>query len=125
MENNKLGVLLFIGTEAFFFTLLILAYLYFLGTQNSGPSAANVLSVKTTGIFSLFLFSSSFTVWRAESNLKAGKRVKVMAWLLVTILFGITFLVGQGLEWTSLIDRGETVSQNLFGTTFFTLTGFH
>lgn len=125
MENNKLGVVLFIATEAFFFTLLILAYLYFLGSQNSGPSAASALSVKTTGIFSLFLFSSSFTVWRAETNLKAERRGKVMAWLLVTILFGITFLVGQGIEWTSLIHGGATVSRNLFGTTFFTLTGFH
>ncbi|MGH7865363.1 MAG: cytochrome c oxidase subunit 3, partial [Candidatus Binataceae bacterium] len=42
-----------------------------------------------------------------------------------TILLGFIFIVGQGEEWAGLVRNGVTVSRNLFGTTFFTLTGFH
>jgi len=41
------------------------------------------------------------------------------------MLFGVIFLTGQGIEWNFLIRHGQTISRDLFGTTFFTLTGFH
>ena len=41
------------------------------------------------------------------------------------MLFGFIFLTGQGIEWNFLIQHGQTISRDLFGTTFFTLTGFH
>jgi heme/copper-type cytochrome/quinol oxidase subunit 3 len=125
MSKSKFAVILVIGTEAVFFTLLILAYLYFrsIAKGNSNPEA--LLDVIKTGIFSLFLFSSSFTVWRAEKNAAYLKFRRSALWLLITIIFGIIFLTGQGIEWNFLIHHGETISRNLFGTTFFTLTGFH
>ena len=43
----------------------------------------------------------------------------------VTILLGAIFLFGQGMEWSALIKKNVTISSGLFGTTFFTLTGFH
>jgi heme/copper-type cytochrome/quinol oxidase subunit 3 len=46
-------------------------------------------------------------------------------WILATIILGATFIYGQGLEWKGLIDKNITISRNVFGTTFFTLTGFH
>jgi heme/copper-type cytochrome/quinol oxidase subunit 3 len=46
-------------------------------------------------------------------------------WLLVTIVFGAVFLIGQGSEYLLLIGENVTISRNLFGSTFFTLTGFH
>jgi heme/copper-type cytochrome/quinol oxidase subunit 3 len=59
MEKNKLGMILFIASEAVFFTLLILAYVYFRSLPISGPTAASSLTPALTGFFSLFLFSSS------------------------------------------------------------------
>ncbi|MGN6697624.1 MAG: cytochrome c oxidase subunit 3, partial [Thermomicrobiales bacterium] len=46
-------------------------------------------------------------------------------WLLVTIALGAIFIAGQAYEYHHLIDEGVTISSGLFGTTFFTLTGFH
>jgi len=43
----------------------------------------------------------------------------------VTVLLGGVFIVGQAIEYRGLLERGVTFSTNLFGTTFFTLTGFH
>ena len=48
-----------------------------------------------------------------------------MLWLLITILLGVTFLAGQGIEYADLLTHHVTISRDLFGSTFFTLTGFH
>ena len=73
-----------------------------------------------TGCFSVALLSSSLTLWGAERSHK-GTGV----WLLATIGLGLVFLVGQGLEYAYLLIHHVTISHDLFGTTFFTLTGFH
>jgi heme/copper-type cytochrome/quinol oxidase subunit 3 len=52
-------------------------------------------------------------------------RGRLAAWLGVTIALGAVFLVGQGTEYAALLHEDVTISRNLFGTTFFTLTGFH
>lgn len=125
MAKNKLGMLLFISSEAFFFALLILAYASFRSVPQEGPTAATSLDPLTTGFFSLFLLASSFTIWRASKN-QAGKHSRrALIWLAATILLGAVFLIGQGLEWSQLLHAGASVSRNLFGTTFFTLTGLH
>lgn len=46
-------------------------------------------------------------------------------WLALTVLLGAVFIAGQSIEYRGLLSRGLTLSTNLFGTTFFTLTGFH
>ena len=125
MEKNKLGMLLFIFSEAVFFILLILAYVYFHGQTNIGPGTVANLNPLRTGLFSLFLFSSSFTVWQAGKAFSQHRHNRLKVWLGLTILLGAIFLLGQGLEWSQLFSLGASVSANLFGTTFFTLTGFH
>jgi heme/copper-type cytochrome/quinol oxidase subunit 3 len=125
MEKNKLAMILFILSESAFFGLLILAYAYFRTLPDNGPTPQSSLSPLVTGFFSLFLLSSSFAVWQAGRNLKQQKPRRAAAWLLLTVILGVTFLIGQGIEWAKLISHGTTVSRNLFGTTFFTLTGFH
>jgi heme/copper-type cytochrome/quinol oxidase subunit 3 len=87
--------------------------------------AAKSLNFHSAIIFSLFLFSSSFTLWRADANLKNKKRSRVPIWLGLTIILGAVFLFGQGREYYDLIRQNITISRDLFGTTFFTLTGFH
>ena len=45
--------------------------------------------------------------------------------LLATILLGLVFLGFQAYEFTSFVHEGLTIKTNLFGSSFFTLTGFH
>jgi heme/copper-type cytochrome/quinol oxidase subunit 3 len=123
VERNRLGVIIFIISEANFFLMLILAYVYFHG--ESSLTAHRYLEPAKTGINTLILLSSSLTVWLAERELKRGGYRRFCAWLLFTIILGVAFLFGQGVEWSGLIDKNVTISSGLFGTTFFTLTGFH
>jgi heme/copper-type cytochrome/quinol oxidase subunit 3 len=125
MENNKLGMILFIASESVFFAALIMAYAFYRTFPEQGPTPKESLDPLLTGFFSLFLFSSSFSMWQAGRSLEQQKPKRMAIWVAVTILLGITFLVGQGIEWAKLITEGTTISRNLFTTTFFTLTGFH
>lgn len=125
MANNRMLVGFFIASESIFFVMLILAYVNFHGSVTDGPTAVNSLNPVKTGIFSLFLFASSFTVWLAGRSLRNGNHNMLKVWILVTIVLGATFIFGQGIEWKGLIDQNITISRNVFGTTFFTLTGFH
>jgi len=125
MANNRMLVGFFIASESIFFLMLILAYVNFHGSVTDGPTAVNSLNPVKTGVFSLFLFASSFTIWLAGKSLKSRNHTMLKVWIFATIILGATFIFGQGLEWKGLIEKNITLSRNVFGTTFFTLTGFH
>lgn len=115
----------FVASESIFFIMLILAYVNFHGTVTDGPTAVNSLDPLRTGIFSIFLLASSFTVWLAGRSLALKNHSMMKIWLLVTIVLGALFIYGQASEWLGLIEQNITISRNVFGSTFFTLTGFH
>ena len=112
----------FIVSEASFFLVLILAYVYF---NTSTKAAAAVLDVKTTALFTGCLVASSATLHLAERSLAKGRQGPFRGWLLATIALGVVFLVGQAFEYKHLFDHGLSVDVSLFASTFFTLTGFH
>jgi heme/copper-type cytochrome/quinol oxidase subunit 3 len=124
IDRNILGMIFFIGSESVFFLLLILAYVNFHKQYGTGAMAAWHLDVAKTGLFSTALFASSFTLWLAE---KAHAKQSGLAvfWMLITIALGTTFIAGQGMEYSELIRANLTISRDMFGSTFFTLTGFH
>jgi heme/copper-type cytochrome/quinol oxidase subunit 3 len=123
-EKNQASIIAFIISETGFFGVLILAYLFFNASPQSGPGPRDLNLLKTL-CFSLCLFGSSYTIWRAETSLDQGNLRRMKGWLAATILLGGIFIGGQGLEYWGLFKSGVTVNSNLFATTFFTLTGFH
>jgi heme/copper-type cytochrome/quinol oxidase subunit 3 len=54
-----------------------------------------------------------------------GEEGHARLWLLTTAMLGMVFVGGQIYEFTAFVREGLTLSVNLFGTTFFVLTGFH
>ncbi len=124
VDKNKAGILTFILSEAGFFAVLVLAYLFFYVHPQPGPTPRE-LDVPRTLIFSVCLFASSFTFWRSEIAMGRRHRGSMLGWLALTVALGGIFLVGQGTEYWKLFQTGVDVSTNLFSTTFFTLTGFH
>lgn len=118
-------MLLFVASESVFFILLIMAYVVYHVTSPSAADASRYLDIPRTAVFTAALISSSFTMWLAGINFRAGRHGAARTWLLATIALGAAFLAGQGSEYISLITKKVTISRDLFGTTFFTLTGFH
>lgn len=124
LKNRVLvGMLLFVSSEAIFFLMLVLAYVNF--HKVTGQQAATLLDPIKTGLFSIALFSSSFTMWLAEKAHSKESGGQVTFWLFATIALGAIFIGGQGVEYARLIMDNITISKDLFGSTFFTLTGFH
>lgn len=124
-EKLRLAVVLFILSESVFFLLLIIAYIAYHLKASSGPTAAQTLDLRSGLFFSLFLFTSSLTFWRAERSLRKERRSGLAVWMGTTIVLGAVFLFGQGREYAHLLAQDVTISRDLFGSTFFTLTGFH
>ena len=122
---NKLMMKLTVGSEAIFFLCLIVAYLYFWRSGNFQKEVAEHLSIKTTGVFTVILLFSSFSFWRAERN-HTNENIKgTKLWLAITVILGIIFLSGQGHEYYKLIKENVLISKSEFGSSFYTLTGFH
>ena len=123
-KKAVLGTLLFIGSESIFFAMLVAAYVFYTGSSPNGPNAREVLDPLKTGFYTACLWSSSITVWLAE---RAGKQRKrsVGWWLAATMFLGLVFLYGEGREYAKMLHENVTVSRNLFGSTYYTLTGFH
>ena len=112
-------------TEAIFFLSLIMGFIYLAFVSGYEPADENALDIISTGFFTILLISSSGTLWLAERNYKKGNIKWLKVWLLLTILLGMIFLGGQAKEYVGLINKEITLSSSLFGTSFFTLTGFH
>ncbi|MGH2448072.1 MAG: cytochrome c oxidase subunit I [Chloroflexota bacterium] len=121
LSPARMLMLLFISSESIFFVSLIVMYsvysLKFTSTQ---------LEVTRTFWFSLALFASSGTMILAEKFLSKGNRKAFTAFLIATIALGATFLIGQATEYAKLYAESVKISSpGEFGSTFFTLTGFH
>jgi cytochrome c oxidase subunit III len=123
----KVGMLVFIASEAAFFATLTMTYLFFLRQTTHGePNPSQVFRLPMVLAASACLFSSSATIHVAGKALRRNARRAFLSWWGLTIVLGVLFLLGTMLEWNELIFRwGLTVSRNLFGTTYFTLVGFH
>jgi cytochrome c oxidase subunit 3 len=126
LSSTQWGMISFLASEAAFFATLIVAYVTFLGKDTIGPTPSDVFSLPLVLCTTAFLLSSSVTIHFAEKRLSMGDQ-SGFRWLWsATIMLGLAFLLGTAYEWRELVTRHHlTISRNLFGTTYYTLVGFH
>jgi cytochrome c oxidase subunit 3/cytochrome o ubiquinol oxidase subunit 3 len=124
LDHLKLGMWLFLGSEVMFFGGLIAAFLHY-KVNNPAPLETALLDVILVGINTFVLLTSSFTVVLGLSSIEHGDSQGLIRNLSFTILLGAAFLGGQIYEFISLSREGLTLTSSLFGSSFFTLTGFH
>jgi len=125
LDNRKLLMWLFLGSDCLFFGSLIAAYLLYRDRSVVGPYPSELYDIPFTSVSSFVLLMSSFSMVLALSSLQRGNVRNMRIWLSCTALLGVLFLGGQAFEFTEFYREGLTLRQNLFGTTFFVLTGFH
>ncbi len=125
LDNRKLAMWLFLASEAFFFGSLIATYLLYRGQSQTGPQPSDVFDIPFTSVSSFVLLMSSTTMALSVAAANRGDVRALRTWLLTTALLGMSFLAGQAFEFTDFYHRGLTLSSNLFGSTFYILTGFH
>jgi heme/copper-type cytochrome/quinol oxidase subunit 3 len=124
--NARLGMLVFLVFEAMFFAGLVGAFLvYRLGSKVWPPPGEPYLPLGVTWVNTGILLFSSYTLGRARRAIRKDDREGLARWLLVTAVYGVTFLVVQGYEWVRLVHFGFTLSSGTYGSTFYTLIGAH
>jgi heme/copper-type cytochrome/quinol oxidase subunit 3 len=125
LPHIKLAMWLFLASECLLFGALISTYVLFRGSSVSGPTPADVFDIPYTSISAFVLLASSLTMVLALAAKQRGDESQARLWLLTTALLGMVFVGGQIYEFTAFVHEGLTLSANVFGSTFFVLTGFH
>ena len=125
LSNNKLAMWLFLGSECLLFGGLISTYMLYRGRHPKGPGPDQVFSIPFTSVSSFVLLMSSLTMVLAVSSAQAKDMQRTKLWLSVTALLGATFVGGQVFEFTEFYRKGLGFTTSLFGSSFYTLTGFH
>jgi heme/copper-type cytochrome/quinol oxidase subunit 3 len=125
LDNRKLLMWLFLASECLFFGSFIAAYLLYRNRNVTGPYQEDLFDIPFTSVSSFVLLMSSLTMVLALAAIQRGDLRQMRVWLIATALLGLVFLAGQAYEFTEFYHKGLTLESNLFGTTFFVLTGFH
>jgi len=126
ISSSLLGMVLFIASEVMFFGGLFGAYFTIrsAATQWPPPDTPH-LSAPYAAILTTILVTSSVTMQFGVLAIRKNNQRRLLLWLAVSLLLGATFLCMQALEYANLIEEGLTLSSGVFGSTFYTLTGFH
>jgi heme/copper-type cytochrome/quinol oxidase subunit 3 len=138
LDHRKIAIWAFIGSECLFFGSLISTYLIYKGRSVVGPfpheawtnpatgqTFPPILDIPVTSASTFVLLMSSLFMVLAHASVVRGDRKYSKVWLAATALAGATFLGFQAFEFTSFVHEGLTPRTNLFGSSFFILTGFH
>jgi cytochrome c oxidase subunit III len=148
LDHRKVAIWAFIGSECMLFASLISTYLIYKGRSVVGPFPHQVcsppvcatvippiLNIPETSASTFVLLMSSLAMVLALAAVEnadqpkhtLGERIlgNSKLWLFMTALLGTTFLGFQANEFTTFVAHGLTIRTNLFGSSFFTLTGFH
>ena len=151
LNHRKMLMWLFLGSDCLFFGALISTYLVYRGKSLVGPFPTDVFSIPTTSVSTFVLLMSSLSMVMAYAAINRGDIKAFRVWLFGTCLLGSTFLAFQTFEFYEFANHervvectaqspvekcppgveeyeepyGLTPKTNLFGSTFFTLTGFH
>ena len=126
----------FIGSECLLFGSLIATYMAYKGNSLTGPYphdavlpdgtvVEGILDVPLTSISTFVLLMSSLAMVLGLAAVQRGSRWGAIGWLGATAALGAGFLGFQAYEFYHFYHAGLTLSSNLFGSTFFVLTGFH
>jgi cytochrome c oxidase subunit 3/cytochrome o ubiquinol oxidase subunit 3 len=136
LDSRKMAFWTFIGSECLLFGSLIATYMAYKGRSLNPPYPHDVtvnghfykgvLNIPLTSFSTFILLMSSVAMVFALYNVQRGNRNGATLWLFLTAFGGSIFLGCQVYEFTNFYLHDHlSLSSNLFGSTFFVLTGFH
>ncbi len=125
LDSRKLAMWAFLASDCMFFGSLIAAYMVSRNRSVVGPYPRELLNIPFTSVSSFVLLMSSLAMVLALAGIQRGSMRQFRIWTLATGFLGLVFLGGQVYEFTEFYHHGLHLDTNLFGSSFFVLTGFH
>ncbi len=122
VDTALVGMLLFIASEIMFFAGLFGTYFNIRAEHAVWPPPGFALDLGLAAVLTVILVTSSFTMQYAVSAIRRGDRTGMIRGMTVTVILGVIFLCGQLYDYATL---GFGISSGVYGTLFFTMTGFH
>ncbi|MFC3884895.1 cytochrome aa3 quinol oxidase subunit III [Bacillus songklensis] len=133
---NIFGFWIFLGAEVALFATIFATYftiykmtvgshMHMHEHAGGAPMPMEVFDLHNTLLMTIVLLVSSFTCGLAIHEMRK-RNVKAMnVWLVITLLFGLTFLYLEITEFTHLVHEGAALSTNAYWSAFYFLTGTH
>jgi len=125
LPSWKVGFWAFIGSECLLFASLISTYMVYKGRSIAGPFPEEILNIPLTSVSTFVLLMSSLAMVLALDGVRRGSKKLTLIWLGAVIVLGAGFLGFQAYEFNHFVHEGLTLGTNVFGSSFFVLTGFH
>ncbi len=119
-DTNRLGLWLFLLSDAFVFAGLLTVRINLLGLTR--PHLNQMLGLAVTVV----LLVSSFFMNRGETAMAHGDKKGFMNNVVITFVLGLGFLLGVVMvEWRLAAAEGLTASKDVTGAVFYMMTGMH
>jgi cytochrome c oxidase subunit III len=123
----SIGTIVWLSSELMFFAALFAMYFTIrsvTGAEGWPPEDVH-LSVGYSAVFTIILVASSFTCQWGVFKAERGDVYGMRRWFFLTLLMGLTFVLGQANEYRNLVGEGMTLSAHPYGSVFYLTTGFH
>ncbi len=125
LPDVKLLMWVFLASDTMLFGSLIGTYLAYKDRSLVGPLPLDVFDIPLTTVSTFVLLMSSFLMVLSLHAIRQNDLPKFRLWTAGVAFFGAIFLGFQIYEFVHFVNMGLTIKTNLFGTTFFVLTGTH
>jgi cytochrome c oxidase subunit 3 len=125
LATGRLGMKILVLALSMLFAASIMGYLVIRFRAPAWPPPGVPSLPGTLWISTLIIVISSFTMQAAVRAVRADRQRALRIGMLLTTLLGVAFLVSQTLNWFALVAANLTSRTNLYGFTFFMLTGLH
>jgi heme/copper-type cytochrome/quinol oxidase subunit 3 len=126
ISNAKLGIWSFLASEIMLFGGLISAYVILRsGSAHMVVPPRSMMGVPLATFNTFALITSSVTMVMALAAIQQGDIPRFRRWILCTMGGGLIFLCVKAYEYHHKWEEGITISSNLFGSFYYTLTGLH
>ena len=122
LSSGWWGMIVVIATEASLFAYLLFSY-YYVAAQVVGPwppGGAPDLTLAIPGTVVLML--GSVTMWWGERGVRNGRIGQLLIGLGASILLGLAFIALEAIEWAK---KDVSLTSNVYGSLYYTITGFH
>lgn len=124
-RNKVLGFWLFLGGESVLFGTLFATFLTLRDKVVGDPTAQQIFHLDTVAWSTIILLTSSLTSVLGIIGMHRKKASQMVLWFTVTVLLGIAFLVLEINEFHEYYKEHHTFTSSAFGSSFYTLVGFH
>jgi cytochrome o ubiquinol oxidase subunit 3 len=123
--STLLGFWLYLMSDCLIFAMLFAAFGVLGGNYAAGPGPKDLFELPLVAVNTGMLLFSSITYGFAMLAVQRGSVIQTQLWLVVTALFGLTFLGIELSEFHHLIAEGAGPQRSAFLSAFFTLVGTH